>query len=99
MTRARTKLSRRHLLRGAAAGAAAVGLATVKKPCVVIAGTEDTLTRPDTVAEVAAAIPGARYQTVAGAGHMIPIEQPEPFDRLLNRFLVDHLPAVAPVLG
>jgi 3-oxoadipate enol-lactonase len=69
------------------------GLATVAKPCLVIAGTADTLTRPDAVAEVAATIPGARYKTVEGAGHMIPVEQPEAFDRLLDAFLAQHFPA------
>ena len=75
------------------------GLASVAKPCVVIAGTEDALTKPEAVAEVAAAIPGASYRTVPGAGHMIPVEQPDPFDGLLAPFLAQHFPAVAPVPG
>lgn len=65
-------------------------LSAVRKPCLVVAGTADTLTRPDAVVEVAAAIPGAAFETVAGAGHMIPVEQPEAFDRLLDGFLSRH---------
>ena len=71
------------------------GLACVKKPCLVIAGSADALTKPEAVAEVASAIPGAGFATVEGAGHMIPVEQPEAFDRLIDGFLAQHYPAVA----
>jgi 3-oxoadipate enol-lactonase len=72
------------------------GLAGVKKPCLVIAGSADVLTRPEANQEIAAAIPGARYQEVEGAGHMIPIEQPAMFDALLDGFLTRHYPAAVP---
>jgi 3-oxoadipate enol-lactonase len=72
------------------------GLAGVRTPCLVITGSADVLTKPDANAEVAASIPGARFETVAGAGHMIPIEQPEVFDRLIDGFLTQHYPATAP---
>ena len=43
-------------------------LATYKGSCVVMAGSADILTKPDTVRHVAASIPGSRFVTVEGAG-------------------------------
>ena len=62
-------------------------LATYAGPCTVVAGGADLLTNPNAVCQVAGAIPGARFELVEGAGHMIPIEQPDVFYRLLDAFL------------
>ena len=56
-------------------------------PCTVVAGSADLLTSSDAVAEVAEAIPGAQFELVEGAGHMIPVEQPAVFYSLLDAFL------------
>jgi 3-oxoadipate enol-lactonase len=69
------------------------GLRTVKVPSLVVYGEEDVLTPPAAVKQVAAALPGAQLIGVAGAGHMIPFEQPERFERLLADFLNKHYPA------
>ena len=42
-----------------------------KGSCVVMAGSADILTKPDTVRHVAASIPGSRFVTVEGAGRII----------------------------
>ena len=40
--------------------------------------------------EIAALIPGAEYRLIPKSGHMIPVEQPELLDALLDRFLQAH---------
>lgn len=69
------------------------GLGKVAVPTMVIAGTEDYLTTPPTVREVAAHIPGANLVEMDGAGHIIPAEQPEAFYGLIDTFLETHYPA------
>jgi pimeloyl-ACP methyl ester carboxylesterase len=62
-------------------------LPRIAVPTLVVAGAEDTLTRPAGMEEIAALIPGAQYRPVPGAGHMIPVEQPEVVAALLSEFL------------
>ena len=37
--------------------------------------------------EIAAAIPGGRFEMIAGAGHMSPLEEPGAFNAVLGSFL------------
>jgi pimeloyl-ACP methyl ester carboxylesterase len=60
-------------------------------PTLVVAGSEDALTRPKGMEEIAALIPGAKYCLIPGAGHMIPVEQPVPLAALLDEFLTAHV--------
>jgi pimeloyl-ACP methyl ester carboxylesterase len=53
-------------------------LATVEAPAVVIAGEEDELITPAEAAAMAAALPDGRLVTVPNAGHLPPIEAPDP---------------------
>lgn len=66
-------------------------------PVLVAVGEADQLTTPEHAQEIAGAIQGAQLHTVAGAGHMLTMEQPEAVNRLLLDFL-DRLggPDVAP---
>lgn len=59
-------------------------------PTLVAVGDADQLTTPEQAAEIAAAIPGARLAHVAGAGHMLTLEQPD----AVNRLLLDWLAAL-----
>ena len=59
----------------------------IKVPTLVIVGSEDIATTPDKAQHLAEGISGARLETVAGAGHMTPIEQPERISQLLSEFL------------
>ena len=68
-------------------------LARVSVPTVVVYGSEDALTPPVVVKQVAAAVPGAELVEVTGAGHMIPVEQPERFESIVATFLDKHYPA------
>jgi pimeloyl-ACP methyl ester carboxylesterase len=48
------------------------------------------LTRPKAMEEIAALIPGADFRLIPSAGHMIPVEKPEPLAALLDVFLKTH---------
>jgi pimeloyl-ACP methyl ester carboxylesterase len=50
-------------------------LADVDLPAVVLVGRRDRLTPPRLGRAVAAAIPGARFEVLPGAGHMLPLER------------------------
>ena len=65
-------------------------LPRVAVPTLVVAGAEDVLTRPQGMEEIAALIPGAEYRLIPKSGHMIPVEQPEQLDALLDTFLQAH---------
>ena len=62
-------------------------LETITVPTLVIVGDEDTLTPPAESIAMAAAIPGARLVTVAGAGHLSPMEAPDVVNAALAEFL------------
>lgn len=62
-------------------------LATIDVPTLVVTSTGDRLIAPEISAEMARGIPGARLETLDGAGHLTNLEAPEAFDALL----LDHL--------
>ena len=62
-------------------------LATIDVPTLVITSTGDRLIAPEITADMARGIPGARLETLDGAGHLTNVEAPEAFDALL----LDHL--------
>ncbi len=66
-------------------------LPRIAVPTLVVAGSEDVLTRPAGMEEIAALIPGAEYRLIPGAGHMIPVEQPAAVAALLSAFLQAHV--------
>ncbi len=68
-------------------------LPQISCPTLVAVGEADALTVPERSAEIAAAIAGARLETVAGAGHMLTLEQPA----AINRLLLDWLRQLPPV--
>jgi aminoacrylate hydrolase len=58
-------------------------------PTLVLSGAEDRIARPVYGRELAAAIPGARYEELAGAAHGVPIHSPS----VINDRLAAHLAA------
>jgi pimeloyl-ACP methyl ester carboxylesterase len=62
-------------------------LPALRCPTLVAVGEADVLTPPECAQEIAAAIPGARLHTVAGAGHMLTVEQAEAVTHLLLDWL------------
>ena len=62
-------------------------LARIKIPALVLWGEEDRIVQPAYGEAYAAAIPGARFETIAGAGHYPQLEQPDDFARRIAGFL------------
>lgn len=62
-------------------------LPLVSVPTMVVGFEHDVLAPHDDVREVAALIPGARHEEIAGCGHLGPVERPEQVTRLLLDFL------------
>ncbi len=56
-------------------------------PTLLLWGAADRLIVPAYAAKWKELIPGARLETIAGAGHMLPYEQPEAFVRAVAGFL------------
>ncbi|HTN63936.1 MAG TPA: 3-oxoadipate enol-lactonase [Devosia sp.] len=61
-------------------------VATIITPTLVLVGDQDLSTPPDLVRATADRIPHARFYTIAGAGHLPMIEQPEALASLLQQF-------------
>jgi pimeloyl-ACP methyl ester carboxylesterase len=59
----------------------------ISAPTLVISFADDRLSPPHLGREVAEAVPGARFEVVADAGHFGYLERPEPVNRLLTEFL------------
>jgi 3-oxoadipate enol-lactonase len=56
-------------------------------PTLVAVGAHDRITPPDRAEAMADAIPGARFEVIAGAGHLPPLEKPAETTALLADFL------------
>ncbi|MBL8702904.1 MAG: alpha/beta fold hydrolase, partial [Alphaproteobacteria bacterium] len=68
----------------------ATAMAAIGVPVLLVFGEEDKLTTPATGKRMHAAIPGSRYVEIAGAGHLVNIEEPGPFDAAVMPFLLEH---------
>jgi 3-oxoadipate enol-lactonase len=55
-------------------------------PAIVIAGEHDGATPPALCAEFARLIPGARFELVRQAGHIVPVEQPVVVSEIIRAF-------------
>ncbi len=64
-------------------------LPSLRAPALVVCGAADTMTPPAENRRLADAIPGARYEEIAGARHFVNVEAADAF----NRILVDWLQA------
>lgn len=64
-------------------------LGDITAPTLVVVGEEDRLTPPPTARELADAISGARFEIITGPGssHVLPLERPDDFNRLVTSFL------------
>ena len=63
-------------------------LPAIACPTLVLGGREDALTPPPILAEIAAAIPGARHVIIEDCGHLPPLERPRAVSALLRQWLV-----------
>lgn len=62
-------------------------LPRIDVPTLVVAGDDDRITPVETLREIHAGIRGSRFEIVATAGHLVPVEQPDRFAALLGEFL------------
>lgn len=69
-----------------------VALADIRVPTLLIGGEFDRVAAPAVMKLMAQAIPSARYVEMAGIGHLMNLEAPDEFDRLLLDFLREPLP-------
>ena len=69
-------------------------LGEISAPTLVVVGEHDAETPPAYSEALAAGIPDARLEIVAGAGHLTNLEQPEAVNRLLAGFLPTTFPSL-----
>jgi pimeloyl-ACP methyl ester carboxylesterase len=62
----------------------------IKLPTLIICGLEDKMTPPANSESLRDSIPGAQLALIAEAGHMVMMEDPEAFNKVLKTF-VDSL--------
>ena len=62
----------------------------IKVPTLVVVGEHDALTSVEMKRDLASRIPGARFEIMAGCGHMANMEQPDEFNRLVGGFLDEN---------
>ena len=63
--------------------------ASLRLPTLAIAGSEDGITPPDLVREMADLIPGSRFALIRGGGHLPFVERPQAYADALTTFLKD----------
>ena len=61
-------------------------LARFAGPALVVVGAEDVITPPEKAKAMADLLGDGRLEIVEGAGHLVPVERPAEFKRLLERF-------------
>lgn len=61
-------------------------LAGIRVPTLVVAGEHDQVTPADEMRSFAQQIPGARFEVIAGTGHMSPLEAPEAWSAVVAGF-------------
>jgi 3-oxoadipate enol-lactonase len=62
-------------------------LPSIRVPTLVLVGLDDVICTPDEMRSIAAAIPGARFEVIADAGHLAPMEKPEAVNAALIAWL------------
>jgi 3-oxoadipate enol-lactonase len=65
-------------------------LSSITVPTLVVVGQEDEMTPPSVAKAMADAIPSGAMTTIAGAGHLSPLEAPTAVSRVLAEFL-EHM--------
>lgn len=73
-------------------------LAHIGVPTLLIGGEFDRVAAPSVMKRMAQQIPNARYVEMAGIGHLMNLEAPDEFDRLLLDFLRERPPKLRPDL-
>jgi 3-oxoadipate enol-lactonase len=61
-------------------------LSQIRVPTIVLTGDQDAISPPEEGRAMAAAIPGARFVPIGGAGHLTPMERPGAVGAALSEF-------------
>lgn len=64
-------------------------LPQIDVPTLVLCGQHDPISTPQEMEQIAAAIPGATFVEIAGAGHMSPLEQPSAVNSKIGAFVAN----------
>jgi len=59
----------------------------IRVPTLVLCGDEDRITPPALSTALTRMIPGAQYEQIARAGHLINAERPDEFNTLVGAFI------------
>ena len=62
-------------------------LPQIDVPALLICGQQDAISPPAEMQQIADQIPNAQFASIASAGHMAPLEQPESVNRVIDEFL------------
>ena len=62
-------------------------LPNISVPTLLVAGSDDRTAPPAVMEKMAQKIPGAEYVLLEGCGHLGPMDQPEEFNAVLEKFL------------
>jgi len=62
-------------------------LKSIRIPTLVLSGSRDNNAPAPMMAKMATYVPGAGYVDIAGAGHLVNLEQPDKFNAALDKFL------------
>jgi pimeloyl-ACP methyl ester carboxylesterase len=65
-------------------------LPKIRVPTLLVAGSDDQVAPPAVLEKMSKRIPGAQYVLLEGCGHLGPMDQPDAFNTVLERFL-EHL--------
>lgn len=63
------------------------GLAGIRVPTLLVAGSDDRVAPPAIHEKMAKRIPGAKYALLEGCGHLGPMDQPQAFNATVEEFL------------
>jgi pimeloyl-ACP methyl ester carboxylesterase len=69
------------------------GLTSIDVPALIVAGARDMPDFVESAGRMVGALPRARYEAIAAAGHLAPLETPDEFRELLLAFLRENAPA------
>lgn len=65
-------------------------LKNINLPALIICGSEDKLSPPETMKSIADQIPNSKFAMIEEAGHMTPVEKPEIVATAIKQFLLAH---------
>ena len=74
-------------------------LGAITAPTLVLHGGKDVMTPPGNARTLAAGIPDAELQLIPGAGHAVPLEEPELSAQIIRAFVARHAQREPPPRG